>query len=115
MKLFILNPSADINSLCASMLSEECFHTSLTVVQSDKSKKSYFAWEVTRLELQTLLRSFNEKGISQKHVRIAIFRTRTSESLRIAQKKEYLLGYQSQNKRPERLKKIIAERKNKLL
>lgn len=110
-KLFILDSSPDITSLCTSMLEEENFHSSLTVVESNKSKKTYSGWEVTLEQLTTLHRAIRDKGISLKDFRVAMCRTTTRETLRMAQKEEYIPGYQSQNNRPERLRKTLAKRK----
>jgi hypothetical protein len=112
-RYYIINPSADIHSLCASCLDESYFHSALTVVDSDGDKKVYAAWQVTLEQLQEIYRSTREKGISLTHFRVAVWRTRFKESARIAQKEEYIKGYQSQNKRLERLKEIQAKRREK--
>jgi hypothetical protein len=93
---------------------ENCFHSELTVVDSDGNNKKFSAWELTQDQLRTLFRSLDEKAISKNRVRIAVRRTRSQESIRMAQKREYIPGYQSQNKRPENLARIIAERKTRL-
>lgn len=113
-KYYILNPSTDINSLCTSMLDETCFHSSLTIVDSDGSNKQYFAWEVTLKQLRQIYKAAGDKGISLVNFKVAAPRTRSKQSPRILQKEEYLEGYQSQKKRPERLKQIMAGRRKEL-
>ena len=108
---YLLNFDSEINSLCASFLDEDCFHQSVTVIDSDGKKKQYSAWRVTLLQLQTIYRNVRDKGISLKYFRVAVSRIPRSCQLRIAQKKEYIEGHQSIRKRPERLKEILNQRK----
>jgi hypothetical protein len=113
-KYYLLNCDDDINSICASFLDESCFQQSVTIVESNKSKKMFSAWEVSLEQLQQVYRAVRDKHISLKKFQVATNRTRHSDSLHIAQKKEYIEGHQSIHKRPKRLKQILAERKEKL-
>lgn len=110
---FIVSPSADINGLCQDLLDETCFHQAITVVEPDKSKKSLPAWEMNLLGLRLIRNSAINKGIPLSDFKVAVKRNRSKETFRWVQKKEYIKGYQSQNKRPDILKKILARRRAK--
>lgn len=108
-KFYILNPCNDINSLCASFLEEENFHSAITVVDGD-NKKTVQGWEVTLEELRKVYRAARDKNIPLTHFRVGTPRQRSSEVMRYAQKKEFIANYQSRRNRPERLKQILGER-----
>ena len=111
-KYYIIAPDADVNSLCNSMLEEDSFHSSITVVDFDKKKKQFAAWEVSREQLCRIFRAALDKGIPLKRFRVGVPRRSKSETIRFAQKEEYISGYQSQNKRPARLTEIQRDRRN---
>jgi hypothetical protein len=114
-KYYIIAPDADINSICASMLDEDSFHSDITVVDSDETRKSLQAWEVTAEQLQKIFRCVQDKNIPLKRFRVGTLRRSKNQTLRWVQKKEYIPGYQSQNKRPERLRAIQGERRRRHL
>lgn len=108
-KFYILNPCADINSLCASFLEEENFHSAITVVDGT-NKNIVQGWEVTLEQLRKIYRAARDKNIPLTYFRVGKPRQRRSEEVRYAQKKEYIPNYQSRRNRPERLKQILNER-----
>ncbi len=113
-KYYIVNPCADINNLCASCLDETAFHSQLIITHPNRLKKTVSGWEVTLEDLRGIYRVARDKNIPLNHFRVAVGRTRTSETIRFAQKDEYIEGYQSIRNRPERLKGILKERKDKM-
>lgn len=110
---YIVSPTPDINSLCQELLDETCFHPAITIVESDNKKISASAWEMSLQNLRLIRNSATNKGFSLSDFKVAVKRVQSKETFRFAQKEEYIKGYQSQNKRPENLKKILAHRRMK--
>lgn len=110
---YIVSPAPDVNSLCQDLLDETCFHPAITVVESDDKKTSVSAWEMSLQNLRLIRNSAMDKGFPLSDFKVAVKRDRFKETFRFAQKEEYIKGYQSRNKRPENLKKILAQRRAK--
>lgn len=113
-KFYIVTPGDDIENICEEFLDRDTsFHSEIKIIDGD-SVFRLPAWEVNMDELLTIHKSATEKGFSLSRFRVATRRTQRKETFRWVQKKEYIRGYQSQNKRPENSERIRKARKEKL-
>lgn len=109
-KYYITQPNERVNSLCASILDEHFFHDSITIEDDLGKKKTVSAWEVDLSTLRIIRKKAVESGFDFD-LQVAVLRNRKKETFRLAKKEEFILGHQSRNKRPKRLKQILLKRR----
>lgn len=88
-KVFLLSPIANVNALCADMLSEENYHSSLTLVNEKSSFSSMKGWEMTIEQLRMIHKNaVDARILGRDNLMVAAYR-RDGCTLRLLKKDEW--------------------------
>jgi hypothetical protein len=111
-KVFLLSPSFNVNALCADMLTEENFHSSLHVINK-KTSFSMRGWEMTIEQLRLINKNAVDSGIlGIDSLLVAVYR-RDGHTLRLLRRDEWVPAEQHRRSLAQKIaRRIINPIKN---